>query len=373
MRIAVLTNDYPPDASGGAGVIAAVYTKALRAKGHELRVFTRIPKLEDRSMVHRLVFHLQDLGADTFLANEISEWSPDLLLTHNLTGCGFATPRLVARNGIAWVHVLHDVQLIEPSGQIVHGENLVFIRRMWRRIWAALRTRALGCPSGVVSPTAWLLDVHRQYGFFHSSSTTVIPNPIPVERPQEPATSSQLSRPVTFLFVGRLSRDKGIDLLLSAWKQLGAERPNLHIVGDGPFRNNIESLDDPLIVFHGPLPHDQVVRLMSECQALVVPSRVYENQPTVILEALAAGCRVAAARVGGIPETLGEAGLTFLPGDADALTDVLRRILRSGPTEPERAVRELVSSRHRVEVAAGALESFLKSNLKTRNFHPSSD
>jgi glycosyltransferase involved in cell wall biosynthesis len=60
-----------------------------------------------------------------------------------------------------------------------------------------------------------------------------------------------------------------------------------------------------------------------------VPSRVQENQPTVILEALAAGSRVIASNVGGVGETLGQAGWLIPPGSPDALVSGVRSALAS--------------------------------------------
>ena len=137
MRIAVLTNAYPPRASGGAGRIAFLYNELLRSHDHEIRVWgprEEFYGLAKMSPVLRLLFHVRDLGADQKTAQEIEAWKPDVLLTHNLTGCGFGTPSLIASKQIRWVHVLHDVQLIEPSGQIVFGESLAPIRSVFLSI-----------------------------------------------------------------------------------------------------------------------------------------------------------------------------------------------------------------------------------------------
>lgn len=111
MRLAILTNDYPPRARGGAGVVAETYARELERRGHEVKVFLKNADLYQRSAFNRLLFHVQDLWPRRSLVQEISTWKPDVLLTHNLTGCGFATPRLIQRRGIRWIHFLHDVQL----------------------------------------------------------------------------------------------------------------------------------------------------------------------------------------------------------------------------------------------------------------------
>ncbi|MEK7655447.1 MAG: glycosyltransferase [Patescibacteria group bacterium] len=372
MKLAVLTNDYSPNPRGGGGIIAEQYVRSLQARGHEVRVL-KCSDVRRRNILARVIFHLRDLFARDEIVREILEIKPDMLLTHNLTGCGFGTPKAIQRAGIPWVHMLHDVQLVEPSGQIIQGESHETLRRLWRYSWSRLRRVALGKPTAVFSPTKWLLDFHKSYGFFREIKSTVIPNPIPTtdHASKEGGTSPPLQGQ-GLLFVGRLSKDKGLDLLLAAWNEFGSDRPLLHIVGDGELEKDIESISDPLLVKHGHLSHDEVLSLMRKCETVTVPSRVWENQPTVILEALSQGCRVIASDVGGIPETLGNAGRLFPAGNIQALRDALRQTIGRVRTTEEIAAAQIVIARHRVDDAADVLEAFLRSNLNTRNFHPSS-
>ncbi len=372
MRLAVLTNDYPPNPRGGGGIIAEQYVRSLQSRGHEVRVW-KCSDVQRRSILARLVVHLRDLFANSKLVREILEIKPDLLLTHNLTGCGFGTPKAIQRTGIPWVHMLHDVQLVDPSGQIVQGESHETLRRLWRFFWSRLRRIAFGKPTAFFSPTKWLLDFHRKYGFFLDGKAAVIPNLLPTvgRASGEGGTSPPLHR-TNLLYVGRLSKDKGVDLLIAAWKGLGKDRPILHIVGVGELEKDIESISDSLLVKHWHLSHDEVLSLMRKCGTVIVPSRVWENQPTVILEALSQGCRVIASDVGGIPETLGNAGLLFPAGDISALQELLKRTIGSERSAEEIEVAHNLIARHRADEAADVLEAFLRSNLNTRNFHPSS-
>ena len=104
----------------------------------------------------------------------------------------------------------------------------------------------------------------------------------------------------TVLFVGRLSAEKGADLLLSAWpEKTGLE---LVVVGDGPLRSTLERRGGPSVRFLGHCSPADVRDLMLRSRALVFPSLAYENQPVVLLEALSAGLPVVASRFGAIPE-----------------------------------------------------------------------
>jgi glycosyltransferase involved in cell wall biosynthesis len=80
---------------------------------------------------------------------------------------------------------------------------------------------------------------------------------------------------------------------------------------------------------HGRLPREDVGRVLAGTDLLVVPSLWWENQPLVILEALAAGTPLAVSDLGGMAELVGEGtdGLRFPAGDVDALERLLRRVL----------------------------------------------
>ena len=368
MRIAVLTNAYPPRVSGGAARIASLYSELLVAQGHEVRVWKAIEmfdRLERTHPLRRLFFHLRDLGARAETVSEIVGWKPDVLLTHTLTGCGHATPKRVRRSGIRWVHVLHDVQLIEPSGQILFGEGFSFLRMPWRWFWSTARKAVMGCPDAVVSPTEWLLDFHRKWGWFTGVEKRVIPNPIHLTLPSpslgEGSAGGFRSRPRHVVFVGRLDPDKGVNILLDAWSRLADPSARLLLIGRGSLVDQVKSLSAQGIEYLGEQPSSVVEATMCASRVVVVPSLVMENQPTVILEGLSARCQVIASDVGGARETLGGAGTMVPPGDVDALVTAIRMAL-DDQTSHEAEI-ENVLAQHDPLRCTQRLVEVLKSNL----------
>ncbi len=358
MRITLLTNDYPPEARGGAGVIAQNQAEYLRSRGYHVDVVHEPMWFQDRSIPVRFVAHLLDLFARKEIVRRVVETKPDVLITHTLAGCGFGTSRRVkVKRNVRWIHVVHDVQLVEPSGQIVFGESFSFLRNVWRWMWSTLRRAALGSPDVVVSPSNWLMDFHVSRGFFRGSKKKVIPNPIPQFSTNDTNGEKRISNE-DILYVGRLDRDKGILDLLSAWELLGDERPNLHIVGSGSEEKTIEQKKDSKLFLHGRVQHAELARFYREQPTVIIPSRVFENQPTVILEALSYRCPVIATEVGGIPELLREGGGELVPpGDDEALANAIQN-RRSIPAASEEKLK-----RHSPEVVFSELESVLKSNL----------
>jgi glycosyltransferase involved in cell wall biosynthesis len=101
-----------------------------------------------------------------------------------------------------------------------------------------------------------------------------------------------------FAVVGRLSEEKGVDTVLGA---LPPSTP-LIVAGDGPERLKLIRMKPASAEFIGAVDGSVVPEILANARALLVPSRCYEGQPRIILEAFAAGVPVLASRVGGLPE-----------------------------------------------------------------------
>jgi glycosyltransferase involved in cell wall biosynthesis len=124
------------------------------------------------------------------------------------------------------------------------------------------------------------------------------------------------------VFVGRLSEEKGLDVMLDAWSRR-ADLPPLKVIGDGPLVQHVMRAEarDARIDWLGRLSVEQVYELIGRATCLILPSRCYENCPKTILEAYSRGTPVVASRLGAMREYVkdGETGLQFQPGDPDDL------------------------------------------------------
>jgi len=173
----------------------------------------------------------------------------------------------------------------------------------------------------------------------------------PLERPGSPRV---------VLSVGRLVAKKGFDILLRAAALAKAKEADfeLHIVGDGPERDDLERLAGGLglrdnVVFHGRLTLQQIMPLYEAAHAFALASVVTQDGdrdgiPNVLIEALAMGVPTVATATGGIPEIIvdGETGLLAQPGSPSDLAEKLERILY------DEELRERVrrAGRHQVAV-----------------------
>jgi glycosyltransferase involved in cell wall biosynthesis len=121
----------------------------------------------------------------------------------------------------------------------------------------------------------------------------------------------------SFLFIGRLSEEKGIDCLLEAVKLTGLK---LKIGGNGHLINNIKDISEKYsnIQYLGSLEKEQVLQCMQECTALIFPSVWYEGMPMTIIEAFSQGLPVIASSIGAMSSMVidGYNGLLFDAGNS---------------------------------------------------------
>jgi glycosyltransferase involved in cell wall biosynthesis len=133
-----------------------------------------------------------------------------------------------------------------------------------------------------------------------------------------------------FLYVGRLSVEKGLDVLLSAWELLSPKAP-LKIVGDGPLAELVVAATRrmPQIEWLGQRPISEVHELMGAAMFLIFPSKWYETFGRVAVEAFAKGTPVIASNIGAVAELIDtpKNGLCFNPGDPQDLANKIEWVL----------------------------------------------
>jgi glycosyltransferase involved in cell wall biosynthesis len=155
----------------------------------------------------------------------------------------------------------------------------------------------------------------------------------------------------TVLYVGQLSRKKGVFDLLQAISLIKARGDTRFvIVGDGPEKNRLLRLSKNLglegcITFTGPLRGDKLLKWYSLADVFVLPS-LSEGRPMVIYEAMASGCAIVGTRISGLPEQVKDNYNGFLvePADPAMLAEKIERLIN----DPEEAARMGKNSRSRV-------------------------
>ncbi|HEY8387581.1 MAG TPA: glycosyltransferase [Parasegetibacter sp.] len=140
-----------------------------------------------------------------------------------------------------------------------------------------------------------------------------------------------------FLFVGRLSNEKGIDVLLNCFRNLPEH--NLIIACDGPEKVKVlnHTREYPNIRYVGVQTKDQVLNLMKKSQALIFSSICYEGLPLTIVEAFSTGTPVIASHLGAMGEMITHLynGYHFPPGNAEELKEAVKKFVAFTGMNPE--------------------------------------
>ena len=186
------------------------------------------------------------------------------------------------------------------------------------------------------------------------------------EAAQLPSTSREI------LYLGRLSSEKGLHVLLEASKRVGLDDVGrLTLVGEGDERESLQNLaaaldlSEPGLVFAGRKDPAEVQQMVRRARAVVLPSLAYETFGRPIIEAFAAGRPAIVSDFGAPSEIVdrGRTGLTFPRGDVDRLGEALRTVLSDG------AMADNMGRRARAEYEAKyTLERSFETLMKTYRF-----
>lgn len=268
----------------------------------------------------------------------ISEFRPDVLHVHNTFFRMSASVHWAAhRAGVAVVQTLHNFRLVCPQATLLRAQRpceACIGKVPWRAV-------VHGCyrqSRGQSAVAALALQTNRIIGTWRDATDLYItldsscherfvrgglpaerlrvkPNFVSDPQPDSPSQGD------TFLYVGRLSSEKGVGVLRKAMAR--AERARLLVVGDGPLRDDLAQAER--ITTIGLRPPDEVVAAMRRARALVIPSIGPEMFGLVAIEAYASGLPVIASRSGALANIVehGRTGLLVPPGDDAALADAL--------------------------------------------------
>lgn len=187
----------------------------------------------------------------------------------------------------------------------------------------------------VIAPSRFLANAVA--GRFAPEHIHVVPNGVDTDRIQASDVDAGY-----VLYLGRVSKEKGIKTLLEAHKR-AAGAFALKVCGTGPLLQALRGAA-PDAEFLGHRTGNGLAEIIAAASLIVVPSECYENCPMSILEAMAFGKPVVASRIGGIPELVahGETGLLANAGDAEDFASHIMSLMREPQTRRifGRAARE---------------------------------
>lgn len=308
--------------------------------------YIELGKDAENGVVDRLraavrMFH--NRGAARSIATLIDDFVPDVLHVHGIHRQISPSILQVARRArVPVVHTLHDYHHVCPGDVLLRGGVVPCDVECWRFahlpavryrcVRGSLAASALSaaetafqrgrgvyerCVDRFIAPSRFLRDRVTDAGW--GVPVSVLPNAVQPRRIERCVTGDPV-----FLFVGRLSPEKGVDIALAAAAEANCE---LIVAGDGPLRGEL-SERWPSATFLGHIRPEEISQLLGRVSAVVVPSVCHENAPMSVLEAMSAGTPVIASRIGGIPELADDGcqGLLVEPGSVEELAAAMSRI-----------------------------------------------
>jgi glycosyltransferase involved in cell wall biosynthesis len=352
---------------GGAETHFLSEINSLRSMGYEVFVFSFADAKPDADDAHTLryaeprsrwlrkafkfTFHP---GAYLSLRRYVRRIQPDVVHLHMNTKYPLAV--LFALRGYPVLQTIHSNGMFCPTGWLVHADDLEVcsggaglkcvrhgcvplhrlpLHRLLELAWHALAKRTI---SAFITPSRHLGGYLERFEF---APVTRIPNfsPVSVGEPSPLPRDSEL-----ILYVGVLTRQKGVNTLLEAMPTILEHRPDarLVVVGDGPEAEPLRALAGELgvrsrVEFAGKVPNRELPRYYAAARACAIPSLWLENSPVVAYEAMLAGRPIVGSDRGGIPDLIESAGCGFVvqAKDPKAIAERIGQLL----SDPELAER----------------------------------
>lgn len=275
----------------------------------------------------------------------VSEFGPDIVHFDNtfplISPGAYGAAR---RHGAAVVQTLHNYRLVCPSAILFRDGSVcedclgkMPLPGVVHACYRQSRTQSAAVASMLTAHRlrrTWTRDVDRYIAPTEFAKQKLLSAGLPgvsvsvkphfVDRP---LLSNPSANRDGMLFVGRLSREKGIDTLLDAVPHLDFN-VDIKVVGDGPMMVNVvtSASANPMVKALGVFLRTNVQHLMASAVALIVPSNCYETFGLTIVEAFACGTPVIASRLGAMAEIVddGRTGLLFDPGNVQDLAAKMR-------------------------------------------------
>ncbi len=371
MKIIQVHNFYKQ--AGGEDSVVVAERKMLESYGHKVVFFSkRNDEIAEWSVFKKIMNIIWNRQASKELGDLIDTFKPDVIHVHNIFhAISLSIYSVAHKKGVPVIQTLHNYRLFCLNGLFFrHGkvcENCLkcgkipvsgMFNKCYRNSFFGSFIVALSLiinriikTSNKVSAYIALTEFQKQKlidAGLPAEKIVVKPNfmvegisvgdKLPEVRSQQASDGDQKSEIKNrecsnpfILFVGRLSPEKGCDVLIKAWSSLTELNGyKLLIVGDGPARESFEEyakkncLNDS-INFLGKLPRESVLELMNNATCLVLPSLWYEGFPMTIVEAFSNGCPVIASNLGSMSSIIEDAknGLKFEIGNVEDLAEKL--------------------------------------------------
>jgi glycosyltransferase involved in cell wall biosynthesis len=339
MKVLLLHNFYQQP--GGEDQVFKHESALLKEYGHQVVQFSvHNNQIDALSRVQLTTSTIWNRSVYSDLRELIRSERPQIAHFHNTFPLISPAAYYAAKDeNIPVVQTLHNYRLFCPSGVFFRDGRICEDCLGKFTSWPGIIHSCYRGNSAATSVVALMLSIHRLLstwiskvdvyialttfarqkfieGGLPASKIVVKPNFI------HPIPKIENTQGIYALFVGRLVQEKGIRILLNAWRKIGAQIP-LKIVGDGPLASEVSVMakEHSSIEWFRSQSHDAISSLMKSALTLIIPSLWYEGFPMVVAEAYAEGLPVIASSLGSLSGLVvhGRTGRHFKPGDSEDL------------------------------------------------------
>jgi glycosyltransferase involved in cell wall biosynthesis len=308
------------DTAGQLDLSVATYRRHFAPRAHHDGVDAFIAAFERRGIPVTVIEErcALDTAAAAAVSKTIGRFRPDIVQTHNIKSHAFVAHAL-GRQRIPWVAFHHGYTATDLKVRLY---NLV-------DRWSLPRATAVVTTCGDFADDLARAGIdRRRIRVLHNAAADIAS----IDRASARALLALDPGP-TVVAVGRLSREKGHDVLVDACaflRHVSRHQPTLLIAGDGPERNRLTTRARRRGVqlrLDGFQP--SIAPYYAAADVFVLPSRS-EGSPNVLLEAMSAGCPIVATRVGGVPEIAGGGEVQLVARDRPmALAQAIAQVFSS--------------------------------------------
>jgi glycosyltransferase involved in cell wall biosynthesis len=341
MRIMLVHNRYL--VRGGEDAVVDQERDLLRSHGHDVsECYKDNRDVASMSKSRLAVSAVWSSQAYAELLRLMEEKKPDVVHVHNtLPLISPAVYYAAKRHGIPVVQTLHNYRLLCANGLLMR-DSVPCEDCVGKSIpWPAVRHSCYRGDRGATLAVAASLVVHQAIGTFRRevgryialcqfARDKLLSAGLPEDRvvvkpnftPDRHAECDLRGPRSGALFVGRLSVEKGVGVLLKAWESIDVE---LQVIGPGSNAMLLSSAP-PSVRFRGTVAEAELDLAMRRAAFVVMPSLVYEGFPMVVAEAFSAGVPIIASRLGALAELVDD-GVTGLHFSANDPVDLAAKVL----------------------------------------------
>ena len=365
----------------GTEILVLNQKRELIGRGHDVRIFSsniayerehfsdyRFSGLNEKSVI-KWINQIFNLRSYFKLKKILKEFKPDIVHLHNIyyqvspsvLKCLKNTPTIMSINSYEMICPMGVVPASSVKCNYKFGKQCLkcigsFKGYYYEKIKQKVYKILLNNIDIFIAPSKNIKKNFKKQDFINSEIIT-IPNGIVLFKYNEVKDTKKI------LYVGRLSKEKGVEYLLKAMPLIIKEIPTVHldIVGDGDEKHRLEILTKELnleksVAFIGSISHSEVEKYYKKANIVIVTSIWPEPFGLIGPEAMSVGRPVIGTKVGGIPEWLedGKTGYLVEPGDPKQISEKVIKLFKN------QKLLKMMGERAHIRVEKFSIEEYVK-------------